>query len=127
MISPNLKQAEIENKLENTKQPGRLPFRKHYGEGRDEIIAIIISAYFRAVKEAFLKTMKIKVFGISKQVPTFFQTTVGYQGLFLILIEILRNSNEEERASKEYYYELLLKAKDVDFEDPGEKICPIYK
>lgn len=124
-ISPNLKQAEIEkNKtreyVKNKTGGTFLPFRKYYGEGRDEIIAIIISAYFRAVKEAF-KNNENQSFWDLQTSTNILQTTVGYQGLFLILIEILRNSNEEERVSKEYYYELLLKAKDVDFEDPGEK------
>jgi len=124
LISPNLKQAEIEkNKTREYVRDKHfeafLPFRKYYGNNQDDKIIKILNLYFKAVGEVFKSANGVSYW--SQDGPSnILQTTVGYRALLMLLTDILKKCKEEERFDIAFYKEKLLPAATIDFEDNNE-------
>ena len=122
LITPNLKQAEIEKnktreQLKIIKFPNSfLPFRKFYAYDQDEKIIQIINNYFKAVRDTFVDTDSFSYWNLSNSF-NLLQTTVGYRALLMILEEILLKNNEEDWFDYDFYIIKLKPAKDIDFKD----------
>lgn len=125
LISVNNREAENDRFKERKKlfkipETSRfLPFRKYYAQNRDDIISDILFAFFKAVENTFTKNGKIYwQFDSKITKPTnVLQTTVGYEALLKILIDILKEIKEEEVDYISVYEKYLVKAKDLNFED----------
>ncbi|MCJ8210819.1 DGQHR domain-containing protein [Mucilaginibacter sp. RS28] len=124
LITPNLKQAEIEkNKsrdyVKDKHFDSFLPFRKYYGNNEDAKIIKILNTFFKAVNEVFVSRENLHYWAIDGP-PNILQTTVGYRALMLILVDILKKCREEERFDLTFYKNKLQAASTIDFEDRGE-------
>lgn len=127
LISENPREAEKDRfrdrKELNKRSSGsakELPFRKYYAQNNDVRITQILNAYFSAVRDVFTRpdgksywTFDSEVFKPSNVL----QTTVGYQGLLQILVDLLPEVAEDDRDKKEVYHSRLKLAKGLPFED----------
>jgi DGQHR domain-containing protein len=101
----NRKRKELEFRNDSSKR--FLPFRKFYANNQDNVISDIIYYYFSAVKEVFKDEDGLSVWDIKNVLgkpENIFHTTVGYETLLKILVELLEkepiNSNYEEMFKK---------------------------
>ena len=128
LISENLRESELDryrSRKELFKRSDssfkNLPMRKYYALNQDSSISNILFHYFSAVKIIFLRNdgSSLWDFNPEKMKPTnILQTTVGYQTLLKILIDILDEIvNEDERISIKVYSAFLQKCISINFED----------
>lgn len=126
LISENLREAEIDRYkgrkelLKRTSNSNKqLPFRKYYASNRDNLISDVLFYYFTAVKETFIKgDISLWDYNNSNKPTNILQTSVGYEALLRILVDILSEPNfSEQNINKDYFRIYLLKVKDLDFEN----------
>lgn len=95
-----------------------LPFRRYYANNNDQIITDILFSFFTAVKNCFVKDQKsLWEFEKSTSPSNILQTTVGFQALLDILIDILVELDEDLKDKIQTYEGYLNKAKELAFFD----------
>jgi len=133
MICKNNRDSEIERHKTRKyfiKNPNsELPFRKLYGQNNDERIIKILFAFYKAVQKSFLDINGNSFWDfkdVERRKPTnILQTTIGYEALLMILRVALSKLKDEENDKIEIYYDLLSRAKSIDFKDDNDpKIYP---
>ena len=111
LISENLREAELDrykNRKELLKRTSGslkpLPFRKYYATNRDNYISDILFYYFNAVKESFkFEGESYWDYDGVKKPDNILQTSVGYEALHRILVDIISDSEfKDEDIKKEY-------------------------
>jgi DGQHR domain-containing protein len=126
LISENLREAEIDRykgRKELLKRTSNsikeLPFRKYYATNRDNLFSDILFYYFTAVKETFTKNnLSLWNYNNRNKPTNILQTSVGYEALVRILVDILSEPQFSEQCiNKDYFNNYLLKAKELDFEN----------
>lgn len=127
LISENIREAEndrFKDRKELSKRsPGsnrNLPFRKYYALNEDTKISDIFYYFFRAVRETFIDSEGGHYWDFNPETMTptnILHTTVGYQALLELLIDILDKLPEAERFSVDSYKSYLTKAKNLSFGD----------
>ncbi|MFV5703056.1 DGQHR domain-containing protein [Flavobacterium sp. XS2P12] len=127
LISENLREAERDrnkNRKElNQRTVGSniyLPFRKYYANNNDFIISDNLFFFFNAVKNTF-KDKKGKSFWILdndiQKPQNIFQTTVGYEALLKILVDILFKEKIADKATVVFYETILNSARNLKIDD----------
>lgn len=127
LISENLREAEKDRYLNRKELTYRssgsnksLPFRKYYANNKDAIISDILFFYFKTVKETFRDSNGNLCWNYNnnKKTDNILQTSVGYEALLKILVDILTNSDfNEEKINETYFSSFLCKAINIDFSD----------
>ncbi len=118
LISENLRESENDRYKERIELFNRvsgssrfLPFRNYYAGNKDSEISDIFYYYFNAIKEVFVDSNGHSYWSIDGEKPTnIFHTTVGYDSLLKILVEILENDKKRENSFSFY----LKKGKTLD-------------
>ena len=105
LISENLRESERDRyrsrkELNSTSASSNkfLPFRKYYANDKDNFISDILFFYFIAVKNTFKDSNGNSLWNIgqSGKPENILHTTVGYDSLLKILVEILQEKNITE-------------------------------
>ncbi len=128
LICENLRESELDRYRSRKELFKRsesssknLPMRDYYAKDNDSKISDILFHYFNSVKDTFVRNDNSSLwdFNPEKMKPSnILQTTVGYQALLKILVDILGEvKSENDRVSKEKYSEFLKKCKSINFED----------
>jgi len=127
LISENMRESENDRFKSRTELLNRslsssknLPFRKYYASDQDSKISDILFYYFHAVKDTFISTEGKVLWDFpdsSKKLDNVLQTTIGYQALLKILVDILEELAEDKRFSTESYLKYLVKAKNINLLD----------
>ncbi|SOD88953.1 DGQHR domain-containing protein [Spirosoma fluviale] len=96
-----------------------LPFRFYYATNNDQFITDILFSFFSAVRNTFLRNGVILWnFEDNTKPQNILQTTVGYQALLSLLVDILAVEKLDNRRDKiSTYEEYLGKCVSVDFAD----------
>lgn len=96
-----------------------LPFRKYYANNQDYVISDIFFYYFSSIKSIFKKSdgNSYWEFVDKKNTDNIFQTTVGYEALLKILIDILKEVDGSKINSTELFDDYLIKAKYLNLND----------
>ncbi|WP_026776284.1 DGQHR domain-containing protein [Polaribacter sp. Hel_I_88] len=97
-----------------------LPFRKYYANNDDFLISDIFYYYFRAVKEVFKNPNGQSYWEFinnNSKTENIFHTTVGYDSLLKILVDILTIENKGASVDLEYFLKYLTKAKHLAIDD----------
>ena len=103
LISENSREAEKDRykkrKHLHKRSPGSakfLPFRKYYAEDNDSVISDILFHYFSEIRKIFKNSEKKAYwdFGKTNKSTNIFHTTVGYDSLLKILVDILDENRE---------------------------------
>lgn len=121
LISESLRDSEKDKyrkrkDLQKRTNDKYLPFRKFYAENQDSLISDCLFYFFNAVKSIFIVDGKSiwDYDGISK--PTnILQSTVGFEALLKLLVDILKYENEN--ISIDLFSRKLQMAVDIDFQD----------
>jgi DGQHR domain-containing protein len=123
LISTNQKELERDRYRDRTElllniNPD-LPFRKYYANNNDSFITDILYSFFTAVRNTFKSnTTSFWDFDENTLPKNILQTTVGYNALLKLLIEILKiERNDDERDKISTYEKYLEKCKSLNFED----------
>lgn len=141
LISENLREAERDRNRERIelkrKSPGSkkdLPFRKYYANDQDSAISDILFYFFNAVRDIFFDSeIGISLWDIpqgTSKPQNILHTTVGYEALLKILVDILSKETVTEIANENSYKTFLnnikvLNPKDTlryTFNNRGKKI-----
>lgn len=140
LISENLRESERDRNRTRKelaiRTPGSnrfLPFRKYYSNNQDEVISDIFYYYFSAVRKVFKDNSGKSFwdFRESNSKPeNIFQTTVGYDTLLKILVEIMDKEQLNKFDSENIFENYLntasqLKINDTirySFDNTGKKI-----
>jgi len=127
LISESYREAERDRNRKrkelNSRSPGsnkQLPFRKYYATDRDSIIADILFYYFSAVQDCFKDKNGNSYWDFSEsnaRTTNILHTTVGYDSLLKILIDILEIENNGEIVDVGYFSKFLNEAKGLDYSD----------
>jgi len=130
LISEDLRRsAENDRRIGRTallsRTPGslkRLPFRKYYAKNQDSKISDILFLYFTAGRKTFLKSDGTSFWDFNPEntkPSNVLHTTVGYQALLKILVDILEilESNEEAKFNEGTYIEYLKPLHDINWAD----------
>jgi DGQHR domain-containing protein len=124
-ICKNQRESEIERNRERNEllnNPYNLIFREYFAKNNDKMIVRIMYSYFSAVREIFKTQTGNSFWDIGSTTYTnVLQTNVGYQALMKLLVDIIKNANEDQRDKKMYYMNILEKAKGLDFIDSGDE------
>lgn len=125
LISENLRESERDrNRKRNdlkTRTNGSskfLPFRKYYANNEDSIISDIFFYYFNAVRVTLKNSDGISYWDFQgpNLTPTnILQTTVGYEALLNILVDILEAEKISDFKSIDLFTPYLEKCKHIDF------------
>ncbi|MBC3788852.1 hypothetical protein, partial [Spirosoma utsteinense] len=97
-----------------------LPFRKYYAANQDTKISDLFFFYFSAVRGIFFKENDKSYwdFDPERTKPTnILQTTVGYQALLKLMVDVLEKTDELSRYKSVTYEEYLKQVINIDFED----------
>lgn len=96
-----------------------LPFRIYYAKNNDAFITDILFSFYTAVKETFVREERnYWNFEENTQPKNILHTTVGYQALLDLLVDILKKETNDDRRDKvETYKEYLTKCKVLKFDD----------
>jgi DGQHR domain-containing protein len=138
LISENLRESERDRyrtrKELNSRSAGSnkfLPFRKYYANNKDNVISDIMFFYFSAVKNTYIDKYGNYLWDIgqSGKPENILHTTVGYDSLLKILVEILKEYNSE-KTSTAHFEKYLEKCKSLKpenkirypFNNKGKKI-----
>lgn len=122
LISTNARESEndrFRDRSELLKNINKdLPFRKFYAKNQDDFITDILFSFFSAVRICFTKNNHSLWNFEDASIPAnVLQTTIGYQALLDILIDILDEIDEQEKDKIPLYEIYLNKAKKLNFED----------
>lgn len=114
LISSNVKESErdrFRSRQELIKGCNdNLPFRKYYANNRDETMLDIMFSFFSAVQNVFVSN-GIRLWDLpneSSKPENILHTTVGYQALIDIMIDILKKVKEDSDRDKIDTYERYL-------------------
>ncbi len=138
LISENLRESERDRyrtrKELNSRNAGSnkfLPFRKYYANNKDSVISDIMFYYFSSVRNTFKDENGNSLWNIgqSGKPENILHTTVGYDSLLRILVEILQEQNIEI-TNTEHFEKYLQKCKSLKldntirypFNNKGKKI-----
>lgn len=127
LISENLRESERDRNRSRKELGNRtlgsnrfLPFRKYYSNNQDEVISDIFYYYFTAVRNVF-KSNSGKSFWDFKEFNSkpenIFQTTVGYDTLLKILVEIIEKEHLSEFDSEKIFEKYLNNASELRIND----------
>lgn len=130
LICENVRQSELDRyrkrkELLKIKTGKYLPLRKYYANDRDDYISDILFYYFKAVEQTFIDSEGVSYWNhtSSSTANNILQTTVGYEALIKLLVDILRYVNlNEENFNSEFFVHLLSRAKELNFAD--QRIFP---
>lgn len=128
LISENLREAERDRNRKrkelNQRSPSSnkyLPFRKYYANDIDSNISDCLFFYFNAVKNTFRDKSGESFWDFnetSSKPQNIFQTTVGYEALLKILVDILYKGEVGNDISNTLLYEKILSpAKEFRIDD----------
>jgi DGQHR domain-containing protein len=127
LISENAREAENDRFKRRVELGNRtsgstkeLPFRKYYASDRDSLISDIFFYFFSSVRDSFMIDNSVSYWDFDPETmkPTnILQTTVGYQALLEILMDILPEISENQRFSKEVYNKYTGKFSDLKVTD----------
>ena len=126
LISENLREAENDRYRERKKLLQRspssskfLPFRKWYATDRDDVISDILFYYYSAVCNTFKihnSNNSYWTYDAQKKPDNILQTSVGYEALLKILVDILEYSDfSHDNINSNFFSNFLSKARDLDF------------
>ena len=95
------------------------PFRIYYANNNDAFIIDIMFSFFSAVRETFIsKNENYWVFDENTNPKNILHTTVGYQALLNLLVDILiLEPNDDSRDKIQTYKAYLTKCKSLRFDD----------
>ncbi|MBE5320033.1 DGQHR domain-containing protein [Pedobacter sp. MR2016-19] len=97
-----------------------LPFRKYYANNRDNYILDILFSFFAAVRQVFVSD-EISIWDLdenSTKPENILHTTVGYQALISIMVDILKEVKDDNQRDKISIYKgYLIRAKHLNFAD----------
>jgi DGQHR domain-containing protein len=102
LISENLRESERDRyrarKELNANSEGSnkfLPFRKHYAKNNDSAISDLMFFYFNEVRNTFIDNIGNSLWNIGQtgKPENILQTTVGYESLLKILVDILKEQD----------------------------------
>jgi len=124
LISENAREGELDRfrkrKELHKRQPGSekfLPFRQFYASNKDDTISDILFYYFTAVQDIFKKDDGDSYWDFpeeSKKCDNILQTTVGYDSLLKILVDILKKEQTLTKVvDTSIFKKYLKKAKDL--------------
>lgn len=143
LISESLREAERDRNRKRSELRKRtlgstkfLPFRRYYANDQDQTISDIIFYFFTAIKEVFTREDGTSYwdFETSSMKPSnILQTTVGYEALINILVEILQRQEFSEFNNANIFIQYLSRCKDIDitntnifsFNNRGKKILQL--
>lgn len=96
-----------------------LPFRFYYSKDNDQFITDILFSFFSAVRNVFvINGVSQWNFEVNTKPKNILQTTVGYQALLNLLVDILSIETKDDRRDKiNTYEEYLTKCVNVKFSD----------
>jgi DGQHR domain-containing protein len=96
-----------------------VPFRTYYANNNDKFITDIMYSFFTAVKETFIDgSASFWSFEENTKPKNILHTTVGYQALLNLLVDILvKEASDDRRDKVETYRSYLSKCKDLKFDD----------
>lgn len=127
LISENLRESEndrfrIRKGLfsRSSSSTRKLPFRNYYAADQDSKISDILFYFFHAVRNTFTDSLGKSLWDFPdkvKKLDNVLQTTIGYQALLKILVDILDELPEEKRFSTESYQKYLMRAKSINLSD----------
>ncbi|WP_405571145.1 DGQHR domain-containing protein [Winogradskyella sp. Asnod2-B02-A] len=133
LISENLRESENDRYKKRkellTRSVGSqkpLPFRKYYAKDDDAIISDILFYFFHEVKETFsTDDYSLWEFEENNIPSNILHTTLGYQALLKILVEILSKEinlpDLDYKESKKFFYnKYLIKIKNIDVTDTNK-------
>lgn len=117
LISTSLRESENDKyrdrrELKECKSNKLLPFRKFYAGNEDYKIADCMFYYFSSIRKFF--EHKWTYDGLSKP-SNILQSTVGYEALMKILVEVMRR-NPQEEYSETFFDTYTNKLKDLDMD-----------
>jgi len=121
LISINLRESERDRFRERNELlincGPEVPFRRYYANNQDSLIIDILFSFYSAVKETFVVgSQSLWDFEDNKKPSNILQTTVGYEALLLLLIDILTIEDDDEKRDKvNTYRQYLIKARNLDF------------
>jgi len=138
LISENLRESERDRYKSRKELNSRsassnkfLPFRKYYANNKDSVISDIMFYFFSSVRNTFKDENGNSLWNIeqSGKPENILHTTVGYDSLLRILVEILQEQNIEI-TSTEHFEKYLQKCKSLKldntirypFNNKGKKI-----
>jgi DGQHR domain-containing protein len=138
LISENLRESERDRyrtrKELNSRSAGSnkfLPFRKYYANNKDSVISDIMFYYFSSVRNTFKDENGNSLWNMGQtgKPENILHTTVGYDSLLRILVEILQEQNVEI-TNTEHFDKYLEKCKSLKldntirypFNNKGKKI-----
>lgn len=118
LISENLREAENDKyrkrkELKTQKGQKFLPFRNFYANNQDSMISDCLFYFFNTIQTQFPQYWLYD--GLSKP-QNILQSTVGYEALLLLLVEILKRNNFTSFDS-ETFKDYILPLKDISFDD----------
>lgn len=125
LISENLRESERDRHRSRMdlkqRTPGSnkfLPFRRYYANNDDNVISDILFYYFNAVRKTFVNKEGISYwdFDSSSYKPSnILQTTVGYEALLSILVDIIEKEKLNSFYDVSVFTKYLEKCKELDF------------
>jgi DGQHR domain-containing protein len=138
LISENLRESERDRyrtrKELNSRSAGSnkfLPFRKYYASNKDSVISDIMFYYFSSVRNTFKDENGNSLWNMGQtgKPENILHTTVGYDSLLRILVDILQDQNIEI-TSTEHFEKYLKKCENLKlnntirypFNNKGKKI-----
>ncbi len=123
LISVNLRDSEKDrfrdrDELKINCGPS-LPFRIYYANNQDQFITDILFSYFSAARKTFVDgSLPLWDFQENTKPQNILHTTVGYQALLKLLVDILRVEKDDSRRDKvDIYIEYLQHCSHLNFED----------
>lgn len=123
LISLNLRDSErdrFKDRSElNNNHTNKVPFRRYYASNNDQMITDILYSFFKAVQQSFkIENKSLWDFHEDKKPKNILHTTVGYQALLQILVDILtREDSDSARDKIETYKKYLQKCTNLNFSD----------
>ena len=125
LICENLRESELDRyrkrkDLFKTTTNKFLPFRKYYANNQDDIISDTLFYFFKAVQTVYVDSKGISywLFDSNSKTSNILQTTVGYEALLKILIDIITyESFDIKQISIDYFSRFLSFAADTEFEN----------
>ncbi|MFC6877709.1 DGQHR domain-containing protein [Flavobacterium myungsuense] len=126
LISESIREAENDRYKDRKELLSRssgsqrpLPFRKYYANNQDYIISDIFYYFFNSIKSIFKNKNDFSYwdFQDEKNTDNILQTTVGYESLLKVLIDILKEVKIDDIESTEIFDNYLIRAKGLNISD----------
>lgn len=125
LICESLRESELDRyrkrkDLFKTTTDKFLPFRKFYANNQDDIISDTLFFFFKAVQAVFINSNGVSywLFDSNSKTNNILQTTVGYEALLKILVDIIMYERFDiNLISIDYFSNMLRLAADTAFEN----------